>query len=494
MKFFRIDLLTLLISLFILNSCKNQDTVGFTLGTKGNISGSLVDTATVFTKTTTDDSVVTSGIAKCPLGYINDPIFGTTQSDLITDLNLPGNSSSSGNVAYTLPAGTITIDSAVLILKYTSGFYGDSSAHNSNSSKYVLNVYQLNQRQASGGTYYSNTPWTHQGTLLGSTTMLNHTFAPRPNTKVIIDSAITGKAPVPDTVAPQIRIPISQNFLRASLFGASSEQLNSNLIFQNNVKGLYITVDQTQSTGLGGTMMVSGADSIAVYIRAASGTVIDTEVVYLPTIQHASYIHSVRSTTFQSAITNKTSVTDSVVYLQGLTGSRVKVSFPYLDSLFSKRNVGGVNNVIINRAELVVTAITNPALSDIPGYLAPLPRLGLYELDIAHQRIEIPDAYGLSTEAGVAAFGGFYSIYGKPANTYHFLVTEYIQNRITNKLIDYGTYLAPIDTTNTTSIDITPTAQVAARTVAGGGYVNALAGSKTQAYSMRLNVIYTKIK
>jgi hypothetical protein len=491
MKFFRIDLLTLLISLFILNSCKNQDTVGFTLGTKGKLSGSLVDTATVFTKTTTDDSVVTSTITKCPLGYIQDPIFGTTQSDLITDLNLPGMSTSSGNLPYTLPAGTITIDSAVLILKYTQGFYGDSSAHN--TSKYVVNVYQLAQRQASAGIYFNNTAWAHQGTIVGSTSMsLKTVFAPRPNTKVIVDSVVSGKAPVPDTVAPQIRIPISPSFINTALFNASAAQLNSNLIFQNNVKGLYITIDKTQSTGVGGTMMVSGTDSIAVYIRAASGTVIDTEVVYLPTIQHASYIHSVRSAAFQNAITNKTTLTDSTVYLQGLAGSRVKVSFPYIDSLFSNKNVGGVNNVIINRAELVVTM--KPVSGDIPAYLAPLPRLTMYELDIAHQRVEIPDATGLSSADGVGAFGGFYLTNVKPVNTYHFLVTSYLQNLITNKLIDYGTYIAPIDTTNTTSVDIMPSAQVAARTVAGGGYVNALPKSNPQTYSMRLNVIYTKIK
>jgi len=279
------------------------------------------------------------------------------------------------------------------------------------------------------------------------------------------------------------------------LFNASTAQLNSNIIFKNNVKGLYITVDKTQSTGIGGTMMVSGADSIAVYIRAASGTVIDTEVVYLPTVQHSSYIHSVRSAAFQSAITNTTTASDNLVYLQGLAGSRVKVSFPYIDSLFSHRNVGGVNNVIINRAELVVTM--RPVSGDIPGYLVPLPRLSLYQLDIAHQRVELPDATGLSTADAVGAFGGFYSIYSKPANTYHFLVTSYLQNLITNKLIDYGTYLAPIDTTNTTSVDITPSAQVSARTIAGGGYshqLSILTPSNPQTYSMRLNVIYTKIK
>jgi hypothetical protein len=484
MKFFRIDLLTLLISLFILNSCKNQDTVGFTLGTKGSISGSVVDSATIFTKTTTDDSVVTSGIAKSPLGYINDPIFGSTQSDLITDLNLPG------AAAYTLPAGTITIDSAVLILKYAQGFYGDSSVRN--SSKYVLNVYQLAQRQATGGTYYSTTAWGHQGTIIGSTSMLNYTFAPRPNTKVIIDSAVSGKPDVPDTISPQIRIPMSKSFINTVLFNANAAQLNSNLIFLNNVKGLYITVDKTQSTGTGGTMMLQGDSlSVNVYIRAVSGTVIDTTVVTLPITQYFSYIHSVRSPTFQTAITNKTTVTDNLVYLQGLAGSRVKVSFPYLDSLFSNRNVGGVNNVIINRAELVVTMNPN---SDIPKYLTPLPRLNLYELDIANQRVQLPDASGLSSQEAVDAFGGFFNNPATlPASSYHFLVTSYIQNRITNKLIDYGTYLAPGDASDSTVVDITPTVQVAARTVAGGGYVNAL-GNNNPAYSMRLNVIYTRIK
>jgi hypothetical protein len=483
MKFFRIDLLTLLISLFILNSCKNEDTAGFTFGTKGTLSGLLVDTATVFTKTTTDDSVVTTGIAKCPLGYFNDPIFGITQSDLITDLNLPG------STAYTLPPGSITIDSAVLILKYASGFYGDSSA----ASKYVVNVYQLAQRQGDNSVYYNNIVFPHQSTILGSTVT---GFKPKPNTKVVIDSAVSGKKPVPDTIAPQIRIPINQSFIRNSLFNASAAQLASNLIFKNNVKGLYITVDQTQSTGEGGTMMFEGDSlSLNVYIRAASGTVIDTTVVNLPILQHTSYIHNIRSATLQNAITNKTSVTDSLVYLQGLAGSRVKVSFPYIDSLFSHRNVGGANNIIINHAELVVTAIPPPGPSDIPGYLAPLPRLNLYELDISHQRIELPDAYGLSTESAVAAFGGFYPPpgYGKIPNTYHFLVTSYIQNLITNKLVDYGTYLAAGNIADSTAIDIAPTVQVAARTVAYGGYVNT-PGAKNSAYSMKLNVIYTRIK
>src|SRR5579863_5935201 len=109
MKFFRLDLLTLLISLFILNSCKNQDSLGLGVVTPGKVNGSLVDTSTIIINTVPEDSVITSldpttqtQLAKNPLGYFNDPIFGITTASIATDLNLPGAG------GYTLPSGTIT--------------------------------------------------------------------------------------------------------------------------------------------------------------------------------------------------------------------------------------------------------------------------------------------------------------------------------------------------------------------------------------------------
>jgi hypothetical protein len=110
MKFFRLDLLTLLISLFILNSCKNKDTIGLGLNSSTQLGGSLIDTATIVVNTFKEDSVVTTNLAKTPLGYFIDPVLGTTESNIAIGLNLPASS------AYTLPTGTISIDSAVLVL------------------------------------------------------------------------------------------------------------------------------------------------------------------------------------------------------------------------------------------------------------------------------------------------------------------------------------------------------------------------------------------
>ena len=79
------------------------------------ISGTLIDTATLQTSTVLEDTVATNALAKTPLAYFNDPIIGTSEANMVTGLGLPG-----GSGSYTLPSGTITIDSAVLVLGYSA--------------------------------------------------------------------------------------------------------------------------------------------------------------------------------------------------------------------------------------------------------------------------------------------------------------------------------------------------------------------------------------
>jgi hypothetical protein len=468
MKFFRIDLLTLLISLFILNSCKNQDTIGLSPAAIGQVTGVVVDTATILTNTTTTDSAITSGISKCPMGFFIDPVMGTTESDLVTDLNLPGSS------AYTVPAGQVTIDSAVLILKYTDGFYGDSI-----SSKYKVNVYQLNERMYTNQNYYNTKIWSYnQNTLLGS-----KSFYSRTHDSVKVTTIVSGG---PDTLIklqPQLRIPISPSFIYQILFDAPASQLNSDLIFQNNVKGLYIALDKTQTTGAGGTFMFASpsSDSLAVYYRAINGTTIDTAETYLNITQYASTITHNYSQAVKTAISH-TTPSDNLIYLQGLLGLRAKISFPYISKLFTGPTIGGAQNVVINRAELVVTR--QPG-SDIPAYLVPAPELSLYRYDIANQRVSVEDASQTDARHYTDAdFGGYY-IPTVGNNDYHFLVTSYVQDLILGNTIDYGTYIEPIDTTNTSSINIAATPSTAGRTVAVGS-------DPSSPYRIKLNVIYTK--
>jgi hypothetical protein len=458
MKFFRLDLLTLLISLFILNSCKNKDTIGLGLDSSTQLNGSLIDTSTIVVNTLPEDSVITTGLAKTPLGYFIDPVMGTTESNIAAALNLPG------ETAYSLPTGTITIDSAVLVLHYADGFYGDSL-----TSKYKVNVYQLGIRPLNKA-YYNTDSWTSNlGTLVGT-----RSFFARTHDSIKIYNIITGQ---PDTlikVVPQLRIPIDKNFINNILFNASSAQLASNAIFLNNVKGLYITLDKTGTTGAGGTMMFSLADSLNVYYRAVNGTTIDTALVQLPLGTHAAEIKRTPSTALKTEFANTSSSRD-LIYLQGLAGTKVKIKFPYLKNIIS--TIG--SNIVINRAELVITP--NPG-STIP--FKPQPKLTMYRYDIANQPSELEDANTSDRRSqGVGVFGGFYS---PSLNSYHFIVTAYVQDLMNGTTVDYGTYLAPVDTTNKSTVDYLPTPQAAGRVVAVGS-------DKNSPYRIKLNIIYTKI-
>lgn len=468
MKFFRLDLLTLLISLFILNSCKNKDSIGLGADSSTQLNGSLIDTSTVIVNTMPDignplskDSIITSGLTKIPFGYLNDPVFGTVESNVALALNLPG------ETTYSLPSGTISIDSAVLVMPYADGFYGDSL-----TSKYKINVYQLANR-IKNISYSNLDSWTTQGTILGT-----KTFFARTHDSIKRYNIITGKPDTLISAEPQLRIPINKNFINSILFGAPSAQLASNSTFLNNVHGLYLTLDKAGSTGAGGTFMFKSTDSLNVYYRTKNDTTIDTAMVTLPITTHVSQIKHISSNTLTTEFADSTGSRD-LIYLQGLAATKVRIKFPYLKNINST-----LGKIVVNRAELVITP--SPG-STIP--FSPLRKLTMYRYDIAKQITDIEDANpGDARYISPSVFGGYYS---RSTNSYHFVITGYVQDLIDGRITDYGTYLAPVDTTSKQSVDIAPTTQTAGRLVAVGTPAKS---SPNYTNRIKLNIIFTKIK
>ncbi|MDB4924511.1 DUF4270 family protein [Mucilaginibacter sp.] len=458
MKFFRLDLLTLLISLFILNSCKNQNTIGLGVNSTTQLNGTLIDTSTIIVNTIPEDSVVTSALLATPLSYFKDPLFGTTEANLAIDLNLPN------RTAYVIPPGTISIDSAILVLRYAPGFYGDSIA-----SRYKVNVYQLTERLFPGSKYLNTKKWKYDSSSLLGT----RSFFSRTGDSIKIIQAVAGG---PDTlvkIPPQLRIPINPNFINNVLYNASTTQLSSNLVFTNNVKGLYITLDKNQS-GPGGTFMfaLDSAARIQIYYKNYDGTAIDTASVSLPSILHAAEIKHTYSTTVQAELNNTTTTSGKAIYLQGLGGLRTRISFPYLKNIV--KSLG--SNIVINRAELVITAAPG---STIP--FMPVRKLTIYRYDLANQRALVEDATPGDPRAfGTTGFGGFYNA---PTQQYHFLLTAYIQDLLAGAT-DHGTFIGVVP--NNINNTIAATAQVDGRTFAIGT-------DKTSPYRIKLNLIYTKI-
>jgi len=464
MKFFRLDLLTLLISLFILSGCKKQGTVNLGVNNDNLIEGKLIDTSSVFISTVREEDASTSGLTKTPLSYFKDPIFGVTESNIAMELNLPG------RVGYTVPTGIITIDSAVLVLAYTDGFYGDSI-----TTRYKANVYQLDERLLTSAPYLASKKWKRKSTLLGT-----RSFFSRTHDSVTVVEPVRGKKDSVLKIAPQLRIPIDPAFINANLFNAPASQLSSNLIFKNAVNGLYVTLDKAQ-TGPGGTFMLN-MDSAAVKVYYKVNTTTDgvnktdTAYITLPSSVRAAEIsHDYTGTVIATELAS-TQKTRGNFYLQGLLGLRAKIQFPYLKDIITK--VG--SDVIVNRAELVISAQ--------PGTTAPyqpINSLMFYRLDLANQRINIQDNTSTDPRSN-ASYGGFYNLAKKE---YHFLVTAYVQDLMRGKVVDYGAYLGAADNQGATYFsDVTPTPQLDGRTAAGG-----FDSSSPSPYRIKLNIIYTKV-
>jgi hypothetical protein len=467
MKFFKLDLLTLLISLFILSSCKNQDSIGLGVTNTNQLSGNLIDTATIIVNTIPEDTVITNiPGANAQLGFFKDPVFGNTEANMVLDLNLPG------LAAYKAPVGTNTIDSAILVLRYArTGFYGDSLA-----SRYKVNVYQLGERISTNASYYNTRQWKYNSsTLLGT-----QTFFSRTHDSISLAGISTGKKNIVKRSPAQLRIPIDKNFIYNNLFLAGASQLGSNLVFKNNVNGLYVTLDKTGVTGTGGIFQMApdSAAEIDIFYRNVNGTTIDTtEITMTANSTYATQFKHTYSPAVQTELNNTTTGSRNVIYLQGLAGLRAKISFPYIKNLV--KSLG--SNIVINRAELIITPAPG---TGIP--FPPLPQLSLYRYDIANTRTYIEDENPSDPRAqGIGVFGGYFST---SLQDYHFVITAYIQDLLLGKIIDYGTFIGARNFSigSADAGAFVPTTSTSARTIAVGT-------DKTSPYRIKLNIIYTKL-
>lgn len=458
MKLHKLDLLTLLISLFILSSCQNTDSIGLDVDPATEITGTFTDTTTVVSFTAKDDSMITNTLQKYPLGYFIDPIFGKTTANIAMSLTLdpPG-----------LSFGTSPVlDSAVLVLYYANEFYGDST------SNFQVDVHQLNNALSTSVQYFNNQPQSHGSSVIGSKRLR---FSIKDSVK--ITEIVTGKPDIQVTKQPQMRIPINSNFVTTNFLNASSTILSSNDLLNRSVKGFYLTINEAQSTGPGGVAFFNLTDSsrLEVYYKSQNGTLTDTVLHKFPIVNNAvpviaDFKHDYTGTAIPANL-NSTSQ-QNITYVQGLAGLRTKIRFPHIEKL---KNLG---NITINKAELIVSVVGGT------DAFKPASRLIMYRTDIASQRQFIPD---FSTEPAFsltdADFGGFYDPSKKH---YRFQITSYIQDILKGKLKQFDTYIAPVNVDYNRSVG-----PAASGSTAGGSVLGS--GKSGLSYQMKLRIIYSKI-
>lgn len=509
MKFTKLDLLTLLISLFLFSSCKDSSSIGLDVDPANAVSGTLLDTVTVTSRTVKDEATETfygansaGNPTRYPLGLMRDAIFGSTTASLAMSVNLPGSTATSFS---TTP---VTIDSAVLVLSYSTDslnarareFYGDSTAN------YNITVSQLTENLSTQSSWLSTKNYA-SGDVLGT-----RSGPARPNTKVKVTTIVTGGADTAVVQLPQIRIRLNSEMIRNKIAVLDSLTLTTNARFNAAFKGLKVTAT---TTGTGGIMFLNFAgttSNLEIYYRQQNATTTtQTDTIYkafpISTATNAvaaTVAHDYTNTPVATQI--NTPGDYQVTYLQAMSGIRNRISFPFLKNLTASLG----SKIMINKAELVIDS-SDPADS-IPFKIPP--RLAMYRLDIAGQRQLISDGNPYSstnttgdsrTAASGVKFDGFYRFVktGYLQNSYSFNVTNYVQDLVDGKIIDYGTFLAPIatDVTSVGYINNTLTsAQNAAPVVSNYAYPAPTSAGRvvigsfnnTNNRKIRLNIYYVK--
>lgn len=490
MKFIKLDLLTLLIGLFLLSSCKDANTIGFELDPSLAIKGTLNSTVAVKSVTVKDDETSTVGQSRQPLGYINgDPIFGNTEASLAFSVSLPSNGYSFG----TNPV----IDSAVLVLPYSrvtdaltgtvvNEFYGDTA-----TSVYSFKVHQLKDDITLQSNFQSNREFAVETQVLGS-----FTAKIMPNTPVMVKDIVVGKPDTSRYIVPELRIKLDNAFIQSRILSLDSVTRAKNSRFAAALKGLRISVDKATSTGKGGMLLIDFAGTNAnlqlYYKKDITNSISqDTVGVSFPISTSngpvaANIKHDYTGTPIQTQLSTPNPATPySVTYLQGLAGLRNKISFPDLAAFVTSVKAGNAaSKIVINRAELVVNLANG---TDAIPY-TPAKKLVLYRNDIAGNRLNLVD-YSASTNTSTnpkyvgsdRAINGFYDATNK---RYLFVLTSYLQNLIDGDTEDYGTFLS------VTGFD---EAALAPSILTAGRSVITTTSPLTGNNAIKLNIYYTKV-
>lgn len=424
MKSRNLDLLTLLISLFILSSCNSPMGIGLDVDPNVILNSSIHETD-VITKLVKDDSIATNYTERSVLSYMKDAEFGKTTTNIALAVTLP-----SSNVSF---GKDPILDSAVLVLKYAASapIYGDSAS-------YKVLVNQLSEKLYDGTTnkvYYSNKEWTTESTVVGS-----KTFFPAYNDSLSIK--LYGYQDSTVKIPAQLRIPLDNQFIINKIVSLDSATLSTSQKFADSFKGLKLSFDKNSVAGKGGAISFDtyseNAASLVLYYRYTnSEDKADTTSKTFPIngslgAAVTEVLWDATGSNAAAALSNTTNNNEKL-YLKGFSGTKIKAEFPNLQDLSTLGK-----NIAINRAELIFTIE-----EETPASFDSLSVLRIYKLDPALLPKYIPEENTSDPRyVGAGLVGGYYN---KSKKTYILNVTGYIQDLFKKKYANEGTFITTYD-------------------------------------------------
>lgn len=368
-----------------------------------------VDTLSLLGYTIKDDSLRTSQLSRNMLGSYLDRDFGIVSASIATQYLL-----SSNNVGIGVDPLNLEVDSIVLSFEYdTPDFgYGDVDAQ-------VFHVYELDTLLDPDSVLYNTTIAPVKGNDL--VYHKGQLIKPRPT-----EFAFVGG----DTLLPQLRIRLEDEFGRRLLDQWGSPNLSDNASFTDYFNGLLIGVDNSNATPfergvLYFDMLDADTKMTLYYADNTPGSEEDSLsfdfVINSGAARFTStkFDHNAALTPHLSMALMDSTIMDRL-YVQAGGGLRSVVVAPYVDDLV------GIDLTALSKVELVM-----PLDEAYYPFYAPADQLFLFRTGDEGQDLIIPDQNGIND-------GGQLGLLDMDAGEYRFIITRYFQGLLNGEFPNTG--------------------------------------------------------
>lgn len=425
----------------LLSACNESGIIGENIIPNGeNINIQYVDTFSLTATTVTQDSVKVYDVnpalqpGRYLTGRVNDPVFGSYQSDIYTQFELLTTNPIFENGV---------VDSVVLIVAYDNkGHYGDIS------EPYELNVYEVTEFMNPDVNHFSNESFATNSTPLAT---LN--FTPAPYDSVMVDSTM---------LKPHLRIALDPALGQRFLSETDSTVFENDDFFTNYFKGIKLAGSSPNNEAMLAFDLLDGLTQMIVYYKRDTTPETFTLRIKSGSTKIMNFEHDYTGSEVASFIDNAM-LGDSLVFAQSMEGLNIKLNIPHIQSF---------DNIIVNKAELIVSVANN---QDDELYSLPEQLVLLRKTDDGTLVFIEDAAVSLTRTSGFRAlFGGQPETDDNSVTTYRMNLSGYLQDIIDGRFTDNDFYITTYPKPDTPSRVI-------------------LGGAKHSQYPIRLELTYTKL-
>lgn len=470
-KLYKSSLLLLIAAAFLFSCKKDISQIGVNVVGDNPLEVIYVDTFSIRAYSELIDSMRTDELSSHLLGAYKDPVFGTVNASIYSQFRLEA-----GNEDYQFQEGAV-FDSIRLYLSYANDdvYGGDPNF----PSEIHLSIYEVGDQIYRDSAYYQ-----FQNLRTKDELLADFTFVPSFNDSVYVNVEVdeNGDTTSSDRILAPISIPLSDE-LGQRLMMYDSTVFEDNETFLNEFAGLYITTLDQHLPSSDGSMInvnfLSDYTKVTLYYHYIAQNDEGNDITYREefdlvcnsnTARFGNYNHydyfdaspEFKSQVLDLDTSNLENYGREQVYLQGLSGVRTVLKFPYIHKM------DDYYNYAVNEVKLFLWDV-NDASSNL-GAISSLSLSQIVQLTDSTTAIyAIPDASGGSTYFN----GNYNGIDG----SYFFRITQYMQDLIQGFTVD-----------NQLRIEIVGGAVHANRSIIGGWNPTIDEEKK-----MKLQVIYTKI-